>query len=517
MASAPLRAALGRFGLAWFVFLGVGGCQGTTPLESAGVSLKVPDSWQPADPFRWNVPGTPLAAWSGPEGSSLVVYQTLPDPGATAGSLAEGLANRLANLPELTVSVRRVETLAGQPASRVEVICARHRRLSRPQRSGNARGDRRQTARLHSSDHHRLSQVEGFVVPFLAYPGARPWPARAGDRCHASEPQPPGRRLAINVALLNRITFSSRNLACRTHPRCQGACSCPRPSPPPATEPGAFYKPAIGSRLRPLLWTILVGFALLAANGFYLSSVTALTWYLGTTQQTYFYMMMVALHLAVGLFLVIPFLLFGFAHLATSWRRPNKGAIRYGLILLAAGLITLISGFVLVRIGGFEVRDPRIRNIGYWFHVAAPFLAVAFYVRHRLAGPRIRWHWARRFAMPVAAFVAVMGLLHFQDPRSFGNKGPREGKEYFYPSEAVTANGKFIPPRTLMMDQYCLECHKDAYNGWFHSAHHFSSFNNKAYLSSVRETRKVMLAARWVDPGGPLGAPAVTTRFRSSR
>lgn len=267
---------------------------------------------------------------------------------------------------------------------------------------------------------------------------------------------------------------------------------------------GRVYKPAIGSRLRPLLWIILVGFALLAANGFYLSSVTALTWYLGTTQQTYFYMMMVALHLVLGLFLVIPFLLFGFAHLATSWKRPNKGAIRYGLILLAAGLVTLASGFVLVRIGGFEVRDTRIRNVGYWFHVAAPFVAVAFYVRHRLAGPRIRWAWARRFALPVAGFVAVMGLLHFQDPRSFGIMGPKEGKQYFYPSEAVTSNGKFIPSETMMMDQYCLECHKDAYDGWFHSAHHFSSFNNKAYLMSVRETRKVALerdgstqAARW--------------------
>ncbi|MGC8639615.1 MAG: multiheme c-type cytochrome [Isosphaeraceae bacterium] len=197
-------------------------------------------------------------------------------------------------------------------------------------------------------------------------------------------------------------------------------------------------------------------------------------------------------------------MVFGFAHLATSWKRPNKGAIRYGLILLTVGLVTVVSGFVLVRIGGLEVRDTRIRNIGYWLHVVAPFVAVAFYVRHRLAGPRIRWEWARGFALPVAGFVAVMGLLHFQDPRSFGIKGPQEGKQYFYPSEAVTANGKFIPPGTLMMDQYCLECHKDAYDGWFHSAHHFSSFNNKAYLMSVRETRKVALkrdgstqAARW--------------------
>jgi len=54
------------------------------------------------------------------------------------------------------------------------------------------------------------------------------------------------------------------------------------------------------------------------------------------------------------------------------------------------------------------------------------------------------------------------------------------------------------------MDDYCLKCHQDAYQGWFHSAHHFSSFNNKPYLFSVRETRQVSLkrdgnvkASRW--------------------
>ena len=116
----------------------------------------------------------------------------------------------------------------------------------------------------------------------------------------------------------------------------------------------------------------------------------------------------------------------------------------------------------------------------------------------------IRWEWARRFGVAVVGFVVVMGLLHFQDPRSFGVKGPKEGKQYFYPSEAITANGKFIPAQTLMMDDYCLKCHQDAYDGWFHSAHHFSSFNNKAYLTSVRETRKVSTGARRLDPGRPL-------------
>jgi len=267
---------------------------------------------------------------------------------------------------------------------------------------------------------------------------------------------------------------------------------------------GRVYTPAIGSRLRPLLWTILIGFALLGANGFYLASVTALTWYLGSTQQTPFYMLMVALHLLLGFLVIVPFVVFGLVHLATSWKRPNKSAVRFGLALLASSIVILISGIVLVRIGGFEVRDPRVRDAGYWLHVLAPLAAVGLYIKHRLAGPMIRWHWARRFGVAVVGFVVLMGLLHSQDPRSFGVKGPKEGKAYFFPSEAVTANGKFIPARTLMMDDYCLKCHPDAYAGWFHSAHHFSSFNNKAYLTSVRETRQVALkadrstqAARW--------------------
>ena len=66
----------------------------------------------------------------------------------------------------------------------------------------------------------------------------------------------------------------------------------------------------------------------------------------------------------------------------------------------------------------------------------------------------------------------------------------------FEPSLARTATGHFIPARTLMMDDYCLECHDDAYQGWFSSAHRFSSFNNPAYLFSVSETREVVLAAR---------------------
>jgi tetratricopeptide (TPR) repeat protein len=56
----------------------------------------------------------------------------------------------------------------------------------------------------------------------------------------------------------------------------------------------------------------------------------------------------------------------------------------------------------------------------------------------------------------------------------------------------------------MMMDEYCAKCHADVANDHFHSAHKFSSFNNPAYLFSVRETRKDAMekvgnvrASRW--------------------
>jgi hypothetical protein len=68
------------------------------------------------------VPGTALAAWSGPEGSSFVVYRTLWVPGASAEMLSEAMGNQLESLPNLKLLVKRVETVAGAPAARVEVV-----------------------------------------------------------------------------------------------------------------------------------------------------------------------------------------------------------------------------------------------------------------------------------------------------------------------------------------------------------------------------------------------------------
>lgn len=97
------------------------GCGPRSASESDGLVIEPPASWQPADPERSRVPGTPVAAWTGPGGSTLVVYRALPIPGGTPGAMAEDLANRLANLPGVRVLDKRTQTCAGREAAYVEV------------------------------------------------------------------------------------------------------------------------------------------------------------------------------------------------------------------------------------------------------------------------------------------------------------------------------------------------------------------------------------------------------------
>ena len=56
-------------------------------------------------------------------------------------------------------------------------------------------------------------------------------------------------------------------------------------------------------------------------------------------------MLMIALHLVLGFFLIVPFLVFGFVHLATSWKRPNRTAVRFGLALLGVAIVILSRGW----------------------------------------------------------------------------------------------------------------------------------------------------------------------------
>jgi len=258
-------------------------------------------------------------------------------------------------------------------------------------------------------------------------------------------------------------------------------------------RPRRRYVPVVSPRLKPVLLLVLILFALLATNAVYLGGVTFAEWRTGQTYQDYFYQYMFLAHLALGLLLIVPFLAFGVLHLQRAWRRPNRRAVKAGVALFSCALVLLLSGLALVRFDFFEIRDPAVRSAGYWLHVITPLVCAWLFLLHRLAGRNIRWKTGLVIGSLAVASAAAMVVVQAQDPRQWNVAGPASGERYFFPSLARTATGNFIPARVLMMDDYCKECHTDIHKQWAHSVHRFSSFNNPAYLFSVRNTRKVAL------------------------
>lgn len=250
------------------------------------------------------------------------------------------------------------------------------------------------------------------------------------------------------------------------------------------------YVPAVGPKLQKVLFVVFGLFALLALNAVYLGSITALESITGEVYQNWFYLYMFLIHLALGTLIIVPVVVYGFVHIRNAHDRPNRRAVRVGYALFTTALLLLASGIVLTRLEGIiEVRDPRVRSVAYWLHVAAPFVATWLFILHRLAGRRIKWKVGLSWAAVAGVFAAVMLVVQAQDPRKWNVEGNPEGDRYFFPSLARTLTGDFIPASNLMNDQYCQECHGDVHASWSASVHRLSSFNNPPYLFSVRSTR----------------------------
>jgi len=254
------------------------------------------------------------------------------------------------------------------------------------------------------------------------------------------------------------------------------------------------YVPAVGPRLGKLLAVVFGLFALLSVNAIYLLVIRIAGWSTGESYENLFYLYMVLLHLALGLLFVGPVIAFGVIHTRNAWNRPNRRAVRAGLALFIVTLLLIASGFVLARIEGvIVIKDATTRQIAYWTHVITPFLCAWLFILHRLAGRPIKWKVGLRWGLVAAVFAGGMLILQAQDPRQWNQVGNPAGTKYFFPSLARTVGGNFIPEHILQNDGYCVRCHADVHESWLSSAHRLSSFNNPAYLASVRETRNVVM------------------------
>ncbi|MCL4194114.1 MAG: hypothetical protein KJZ87_20420, partial [Thermoguttaceae bacterium] len=188
------------------------------------------------------------------------------------------------------------------------------------------------------------------------------------------------------------------------------------PLPPPAKKK---YLRAVSPRLRKLLYVVFALLALLAANAGYLAAITALEWATGRTCENYFYQYMFLGHLVLGLVFIVPFVAFGTLHLVASKNRRNRRAVRIGYVLFIVSIVVLLTGVLLTRAGGFDLKQPQVRGVVYWLHVIAPLVAAWLYWLHRLAGPRIKWRIGLSYAAVVGVAVLAMAYFHSEDPRNW--------------------------------------------------------------------------------------------------
>ena len=208
-------------------------------------------------------------------------------------------------------------------------------------------------------------------------------------------------------------------------------------------SPKPKVRKAIGPRLRIVYNIVLTLLAILVANSVYLAGVTFVEWVSGKTYQDFFYICMFLGHLILGLLFVVPFIIFGVVHMLNTKNRKIRRTVNIGYALFAISIAILISGFLLVRVGSFNLSDPTARSAVYWLHVGCPLVAGWLYWLHRLVGPKIRWKAGLAYAS-VAGIVALgMVALQAQDPREPG--GTERRRTIFPPIARSNSDRKLHP------------------------------------------------------------------------
>ncbi len=233
---------------------------------------------------------------------------------------------------------------------------------------------------------------------------------------------------------------------------------------------------------------LLVAFFALWANSAYL-------WAFAT--PSLFYFANVAAHPALGLLVAI---------VAARWfaRRPARSAGSWALA--AAGFGSLATGLIVLSQGAAGGnRTLLLWHVG--MSVVALVLVTGAIVRALLAERMTAGGKAVLSALVVLVVVTAWAVrtasdhqesrrAHFRivnphaplsmEAEGAGPAGP------FFPSSARTNTGTIIPANFFLTSESCARCHKDVYDQWQSSAHHFSSFNNQWYRRSIEYMQDVV-------------------------
>ncbi len=237
---------------------------------------------------------------------------------------------------------------------------------------------------------------------------------------------------------------------------------------------------------------LAVSFLLLLINSSYLAAYA---------DPSLFYYANLLLHLGLGLLLTLLFLLF----LANGWLQLSaSGRISAVLLLLSAGLgiFLMLSG--ATRANRWALQAHILTAIVGTLLLT--FGLIRYYAQYKTF---IR---TLGFALAVGIFFPLAAGVHQRYSRASSDyianppspplsmEGEGAGPESpFFPSSATTNTGGLIPATFFMTSEMCARCHKDIYDQWNSSAHHFSSFNNQWYRKSIEYMQDVIgtKPSRW--------------------
>jgi tetratricopeptide (TPR) repeat protein len=210
-------------------------------------------------------------------------------------------------------------------------------------------------------------------------------------------------------------------------------------------------------------------------------------------EPTIFYMGNVLAHLVIGVLLAV--LYFILLARDAGVRRGAGAAALFFVVALGFGLYLTYFGNI------------REHSWAMQAHVVAAGLGVVALLPYLLRLARS----AEAFAIPLiaaAAFALIFPLAAIQYQKKYPPATSRivnpmnppltmagEGggpQSPFFPSSAKTNVGGIIPSNFFMDSQTCGECHKDIYEQWNRSMHHFGSFNNQFYRKSIEYMQSVV-------------------------
>ena len=216
---------------------------------------------------------------------------------------------------------------------------------------------------------------------------------------------------------------------------------------------------------RAAVWALIV----LAVNGAYLAAFA---------HATIFYEANVVLHLLLGLLTAL-----------MAARYLHRLPLECGVLLIAAAA----AAFLIFRGNTYDHRAVL------WLHILLAAAAVGIIA--------LRW---REHRAEAAVGLAVLMLLptmaasyrklrpdaisRIENPPSAPLSMDAEGagdRSPFAPSSVQTNTGKIIPSNFFMDSEACGRCHRDIYDQWNSSAHHYASFNNQFYRKSIEYMQDV--------------------------